>query len=56
MKATEEFNQDFRPKTRSKQEEEVLDISFFPNYDDPVDKIRRTCIKHGLPIPSLLNA
>ena len=43
MKATEEFNQDFRPKTRSRHEEEDPDTFFFPYYDDPRINIRKIC-------------
>ena len=56
MKATEEFNQDFRPKARSKHEEEDPDASFFPYYDDPRINIRKICIKYGLPVSFLITA
>lgn len=50
MKATEEFNHDFRPNSRSKQEEEAFDPSCFNNdYDDPVVDLRLICIKYGIP-------
>lgn len=50
MKATEEFRQDFRPKSRSKQEEDLFSSTFSSNvYDDPVVDLRLICIKYGIP-------
>ena len=52
MKATEQFIQDFRPKSRSRKEKEVIDPSYFNDYnDDPVADLRLICLKYGIPFP-----
>ena len=48
MKATEEFNQDFRPKTRSKNEEEPSDPLTLLSSNDVLLRAQLAFVKYGL--------
>lgn len=48
MKATEEFNQDFRPKTRSKNVEEQSDPLTHLSTNDVLLRAQLTFVRFGL--------
>lgn len=54
MKATEEFNQDFRPKSRSRHEAENSASSTLLSSDDVLMKAKLTFVRYGL-IPTFNN-
>lgn len=48
MKATEEFNQDFRPKSRSRHEAENSASSTLLSSNDVLMKAKLTFVRYGL--------